>query len=70
MTTEMTTTIMSDIVYSTRGVLSGNDTNAVLVFKCDECSKTSKYLRCFASSPDKKYLCDGCGYGSGYIKKY
>ena len=62
----MTTTTMSDIIYSTRGVLSGNDANAALVFKCDGCSKTSKYLRCLTCSPDKKYLCDGCG----YIKKY
>jgi hypothetical protein len=46
--------------YSERGVLSSNDANSIILFKCDECSETSKYLRCFASSPDKKYLCDGC----------
>lgn len=56
----MTSTITSGIIYSTRGVLSGNDANAVLVFKCDGCSETSKYLICFTSSHDKKYLCDGC----------
>ena len=56
----MTTTTTSDTIYSERGILSSNDANAIVLFKCDGCSETTTYLRCFASSPDKKYLCEGC----------
>ena len=56
----MTTT--SDKTYSERGVLSNNDANAIVLFKCDECSETSKHLTSFVSSPDTdtSYLCDDC----------
>ncbi len=60
----MTTTIMGSAIYSTRGVLSSNDTNAIILFKCDGCSEICKHLTCLASSPSKKYLCDDC------LKKY
>lgn len=58
----MTTTIMGGATYSTRGVLSSNDTNAIILFKCDGCNEKSKYLTSFVSSPDTdtSYLCDGC----------
>ena len=58
----MTTT--SDKTYSERGVLSTTDANAIVLFKCDGCSEVCKHLTCLASSPSKKYLCDGC------LKKY
>jgi len=62
----MTTTIMGGAIYSTRGVLSGSDSNSIVVFKCDGCNEKSKCLTSFVSSPDTdtSYLCDGC------IKKY
>jgi hypothetical protein len=61
-TTTTTTTTISDIIYSTRGVLSTSDTNAIVLFKCDECGETNKHLTSFVSSPDTdtSYLCDGC----------
>lgn len=46
--------------YSTRGLLSGNDANSIVLFKCDGCSEKRKYLTCLANSPNKQYLCDGC----------
>ena len=48
--------------YSTRGVLSGNDANSIMLFKCDRCSEPSKHLTSFVSSPDTNtsYLCDWC----------
>jgi hypothetical protein len=48
--------------YSTRGVLSSNDANSIILFKCDGCSETSKHLTSFVSSPDTdtSYLCDDC----------
>ena len=48
--------------YSTRGVLSSNDANSIILFKCDGCSETSKHLTSFASSPDTdtSYLCNEC----------
>ena len=56
----MTTT--SDKTYSERGVLSTTDANAIVLFKCDGCSETSKHLTSFVNSPDTdtSYLCDGC----------
>ena len=48
--------------YSTRGVLSSNDANSIILFKCDGCSETSKHLKSFTSSSgaDISYLCDVC----------
>ena len=55
-------TMTSDKIYSERGVLSNNDANAIVLFKCDECSETSKHLTSFVNSPDTNtsYLCDEC----------
>jgi hypothetical protein len=58
------TSMVTDIIYNERGVLSGSDSNSIVVFKCDGCSEICKHLTCLASSPSKKYLCDDC------LKKY
>lgn len=58
----MTTTTISEKTYSKRAVLSTNDANSIVLFRCDGCSETSKYLKSFTSSSgaDTSYLCDVC----------
>ncbi len=58
------TSMVTDVIYNERGVLSGSDSNSIVLFKCDGCSEVCKHLTCFASSPNKQYLCDMC------LKKY
>jgi hypothetical protein len=54
------TTMVTNVIYNERGVLSCSDSNSIVVFKCDGCSEVCKHLTCLASSPNKQYLCDEC----------
>lgn len=56
----MTTTTIDYKTSIALGVLSNNDSNSIVLFYCDGCNEIRKHLTCFASSPDKKYLCDEC----------